>query len=88
MPFNDDDLHVDDDSEWRPVFGVHTPESEVLELAAIEANAAYEATLAMLARDGVTLTEAARGQLAAFTRTQTRAAVLSVYARLKREADA
>jgi hypothetical protein len=36
MPFNDDDLHVDDDSEWRPVFGVHTPESEVLELAALK----------------------------------------------------
>jgi hypothetical protein len=79
---HDDD---DDESDWRPVFSAHTPLEEVLELAGIEADRAYRETLAMLARDGVTLTDAARGQLAAFTRKQTRAAFLSGYTRLKRE---
>ena len=70
-----------DDSDWRPV---HTPRSEVLELAACEANAAYAATLARVAPDGVTLTDSARGELAAFVQRQTRTPFSSAYMRLKR----
>ena len=90
MPSNHDDddppLVADDDSDWGPVFSVHTPLAEVLELAAIAADRAYTESLAILARDGVTLKPEMREWLAAFNQAQTRVAFLTGYARLKREA--
>ena len=86
MPFNDDadaPLVVDDDSDWRPVFGAHTPLDEVVALAAIEADRVYRETLVMLAADGVQLSDAARATLATFIRERTQAAFLTGYTRLK-----
>ena len=65
---------------------VHTPLAEVLELAAIAADRAFAESLEILARDDVTLKPELREWLEAFTQTQTRAAFLTGYARLKREA--
>jgi hypothetical protein len=85
MPF--DDVRDDDNgADWQPNFSVHTPLAEVLELAAIAADRAFAESLEILARDDVTLKPELREWLEAFTQTQTRAAFLSGYARLKREA--
>ena len=90
MPFNNDDadapLVVDAGADWQPVFSVHTPLKEVLELAAIAADRSYTESLAILAADGVTMNRELREWFEAFNRTQTRLAFLTGYKRLKREA--